>query len=78
MLNPATKSSVRKDDEPVGVHQPLSSAPSVPQSLLSSVPTNVPSSVSLSVPSAESDVTTLQKQYEAEMEQQLKHQVLEL
>jgi len=62
---------------------PPRSAPSAPQTTVpANVPPGVPSSVPPSVqpptvPSAvESDVTALQRQYQAELELQMKHQVL--
>ena len=64
------KPSVREEEvEPRRDHRLPASAPSVVQS----VPTNILPSVSPSVP----DVSVLQEQYQAEMEQQIKHQVYE-
>jgi len=77
-FNPATVSSVSKDEaEPKDAHKPPSSAPSVSQSVPASVPQGVPASVLSAAPG----VSSLQKQYQAEMvqmEQQMKQQVLNL
>ena len=80
-LDRETKSSTRRsEDEPKDVHKLPLSTSSIPQSISSSVPSSVLPGVALnvpiSVPSAESGVSALQKQYQAEMELHAKHQVL--
>jgi len=63
------KTSTRKDDPP-------RSAPSAPQSMPESLPQSLQLSAAPTMLSIESGATALQKQYQAEMEQQMKHQVL--
>jgi len=84
ILNSARKSSVQEEEEaqPRHEHRP----PASDSSVLQSVPTNtppsvipsVPPTVFPSVPPSVPNMTALQEQYQAEMEQQMKRQVLPL